>query len=62
MSSLVRAKPLVKQMRGGRLPNRSCRHHQVDGLGRPSGRNAYPSGITPSNIMSPSPKRGRGPK
>src|SRR5262249_142870 len=30
-----------------------CRHLPVDGLERSSGRNAYPSGITPSNIMSP---------
>jgi hypothetical protein len=53
MTFPVRAKPLVTQMRRGRLPAVSCRHHQVDGPERLSGRNAYPSGITPSNIMSP---------
>ena len=53
MTCPVRAKPLVTQMRRGRLPACSCRHARVDGLQRPSGRNAYPSGITRSNIMSP---------
>jgi hypothetical protein len=53
MSFPVRAKPFVNQMRRGRLPARSCRHARVGGLERPSGRNASPSGITPSNIMSP---------
>lgn len=53
MTSPVRAKPFVTQMRRGRLPARSCRHDHVDGLHRPSGRNASPSGITPSTIMSP---------
>ena len=53
MSFPVRAKPLVTPMRRGRLPACSCRHHLVDGPERPSGRNASPSGITPSNIMSP---------
>ena len=53
MTFPVRAKPLVTQMRRGRLPACSCRHARVDGLQRPSGRNAYPSGITRSNIMSP---------
>ena len=53
MTFPVRAKPLVTQMRRGRLPARSCRHARVDGPERPSGRNASPSGITPSNIMSP---------
>ena len=53
MTLPVRAKPFVNQMRRGRLPAGSCRHHQVDGPERPSGRNASPSGITPSNIMSP---------
>jgi len=60
MSSLVRALPSLTQMRRGRLPAGSCRHHQVDGPERPSGRNASPSGITPSNIMSPTPKPTRG--
>jgi hypothetical protein len=52
----VRAQPLVTQMRRGRLPACSCRHASVDGLQRQSGRNAYPSGITRSNIMSPAPE------
>jgi hypothetical protein len=51
-------------MRRGRLPYISCRHARVDGLERSSGRNASPSGITPSNILSPAPSQpvGRGPK
>jgi hypothetical protein len=53
MSFPVRAKPSTSQMRRGRLPEASCRHVRVDGLERLSGRNAYPSGITPSTIMSP---------
>jgi hypothetical protein len=56
MTSPVRATPFVNQMRRGRLPNDSCRHVRVDRLERPSGRNASPSGITPSNIMSPAPE------
>ncbi len=56
----VRAKPLVTPMRRGRLPTCSCRHARVDGLERLSGRNASPSGITPSNIMSPAPEPTRG--
>ena len=60
MTFLVRAKPFVNQMRRGRLPAVSCRHRQVDGPERPSGRNASPSGITPSNIMSPAPEPTRG--
>ena len=54
MTPPLRAKPFVIQMRRGRLQASSCRHQQVDGLHRQSGRNASPSGIhTPSNIMSP---------
>ena len=53
MNLLVRAKPFVTPMRRGRLPARSCRHVRVDGPDRQSGRNASPSGITPSTIMSP---------
>jgi hypothetical protein len=53
MTLPVRAQPVVTQMRRGQLPPRSRRHARVDGLDRPSGRNAFPSGITPSNIMSP---------
>ncbi len=41
-------------MHRGQLHARSCRHDQlVDGPYRPSGRTAYPSGITPPTIMSP---------
>jgi hypothetical protein len=53
MSFPVRAQPLITQMRRGWLPACSRRHHLVDGPERPSGRTASPSGITPSNIMSP---------
>jgi hypothetical protein len=53
MTSPLRAEPFVNQMRRGQLPASSCRHPQVDGLHRQSGRNAPPSGNTPSNIMSP---------
>ena len=60
MTFPVRAKPFITPMRRGRLPACSCRHHQVDGPERPSGRNASPSGITPSNIMSPAPEPTRG--
>jgi hypothetical protein len=56
----VRALPFVTQMRRGRLPATCCRHAHVDGPERPSGRNASPSGITPSNIMSPAPEPTRG--
>jgi hypothetical protein len=47
MTFPVRAQPFVTQMRRGRLPAPRCRHHQVDGPERPSGRNASPSGVTP---------------
>jgi hypothetical protein len=60
MTFPVRAQPFVNQMRRGRLPASSCRHARVDGPERPSGRNASPSGITPSNIMSPAPEPTRG--
>ena len=60
MTFPVRAKPFVNQMRRGRLPNDSCRHVRVDRPERPCGRNACPSGITPSNIMSPAPEPTRG--
>lgn len=49
----MHAKPFVTPMRRGPLPSRSCRHEDMDGLHRQSGRNASPSGITPSTIMSP---------
>ena len=61
MTFLVRAKSFVTQISRGRLPAGSCRYHQVDGPERPSGRNAFPSGITPSNIMSPAREPTRGP-
>ena len=60
MTFPVRAKPFITQMRRGPLPACPCRHHQVDGPERPSGRNACTSGITPSNIMSPAPEPTRG--
>ena len=60
MTFPVRVKPHVTQMRRGRLPATRCRHAHVDGPERPSGRNAPPSGITPSNIMSPAPEPIRG--
>jgi hypothetical protein len=53
MTSPVRAQPFVTQMRRGQLPAGSCRHARVDGPERPSGRNASPSAIAQSNIMSP---------
>jgi hypothetical protein len=56
MTRTVRAKPSQSPMHRGRLPTASRRHARVDGLERPSGRNASPSGITPSTIMSPAPE------
>jgi hypothetical protein len=46
-----RAQPSLTPMHRGQLPACFCRHHQVDGLHRPSGRTA--SRNTPSTIMSP---------
>jgi hypothetical protein len=44
----------VTQMHRGQLHARSCRHDSfVDGPYRPSGRTAYPSGVIPPTIMSP---------
>ena len=60
MKPVVRAKPSLTPMHRGRLPAFSRRHVRVDGPERPSGRNASPSGITPSNIMSPAPEPTRG--
>jgi hypothetical protein len=60
MTFPARAKPSQSQMRRGQLLPGSCRHHLVDGPERPSGRNASPSGITPSHIMSPAPEPTRG--
>ena len=51
--SFARVKSSLTPMRRGRLPHCCCRHVRVDGLERSSGRNASPSGITPSNILSP---------
>ena len=56
----MRAQPFITQMRRGRLPAGSRRRHLADGPERPSGRNASPSGITPSHIMSPAPEPTRG--
>ncbi len=56
MSFPVRAEPFVNQMSCGQLQAASCRHARVDSPERLSGRNTYPSGITPSNIMSPTPQ------
>jgi len=53
MTLPVRAKPYVTPMHRGQLPPSSCRQPHLDGHHRPSGRNAYPRGITPSTIMSP---------
>jgi hypothetical protein len=60
MTVPVRAQPSLTQMNCGQLPAGSRRHARVDGLERPSGRNTSPSGITPSNIMSPTPEPTRG--
>ena len=51
----MRAQPSLTPMHRGLLPACSCRHPLpgVDGPERPSGRNALPSGVTPSTIMSP---------
>jgi hypothetical protein len=53
MTDNLCALPSLKPMHRGQLPTGSCRHEHVDGLHRTSGRNAFPSGITPSTIMSP---------
>ena len=60
MTFPVRATAPRHTDRRGRLPACSCRHARVDGPERLSGRNASPSGITPSNIMSPAPEPTRG--
>ena len=60
MTSPVRAKPFVTQIAAAGSRQSPARHHLVDGPERPSGRNASPSGITPSNIMSPAPEPTRG--
>ena len=60
MTFPVRAKPLVTQITAAGSRHAPARHAHVDGPERPSGRNASPSGITPSNIMSPAPEPTRG--
>ena len=49
---MMRAQPFITPMHRGRLLTCSRRHDRVDGLERPSGRNAS-CGITPATIMSP---------
>jgi hypothetical protein len=61
MSFPVRGKPLVTQIVAAGSLQPPARHVHVDGPERPSGRNASPSGITPSNIMSPAAEPTRGP-
>ena len=60
MSFTVRAKPFITQIAAAGSRHTPARHAHVDGPERPSGRNASPSGITPSNIMSPAPEPTRG--
>ena len=60
MTFPVRAKPLVTQIAAAGSRHAPARHAHVDGPERPSGRNASPSGITPSNITSPAPEPTRG--
>jgi hypothetical protein len=60
MSFPVRAKPFVTQIAAAGSRHSPARHAHVDGPERLSGRNASPSGITPSNIMSPAPEPTRG--
>ena len=49
MSSIVRAQSSLTPMHRGQLPPVACRHARVDGLQRPSGRNAYPQRDHPIN-------------
>jgi hypothetical protein len=53
MTTSLCALPSLTPIHRGRIPAGSCRHDHVDDLHRQSGRNASPSGITPSTIMSP---------
>ena len=55
--SSVRSRPLHTDAPRP-APGYRCRHARVDGPERTSGRNASPSGITPSNISSPAPQPG----
>ena len=59
--SFVRAQAPTSPMRRGQLPACCCRHVRVDGLKRPSGRNAFTSGNYPITIMSPA-RRTAGPR
>ena len=60
MTFSVRAKSFFTQIAAAGSRQPPARHACVDGPERPSGRNASPSGITPSNIMSPAPEPTRG--
>ena len=60
MTFPVRAKPFVTQIAAAGSRHVPACHTHVDGPERPSGRNASPSGITPSNIMSPASEPTRG--
>jgi hypothetical protein len=53
MTPALRATPSAPPMHRGRVPASSCPHACMDGSERLSGRTAYPCGITPSTIMSP---------
>ena len=60
MNSSARAKPFVTRCAAAGSRQTPAATTLVDGPERPSGRNASPSGITPSNIMSPAPEPTRG--
>ncbi len=60
MTSPVRAKPFGTQITAAGSRQAPARHDHVDGPERPSGRNASPSEITPSHIMSPAQEPTRG--
>ena len=62
MTFPVRAKLFVTQIAAAGSRQCPARHARVDGPERQSGRNASPSGITQSNIMSPTPEPTRGPR
>ena len=59
MTFPARDKPFLTPISRGRLPAGSCRHQPLDGPERPSGRNASPSGITPTkdHVAGPEPTR-----
>ena len=60
LQQIVRARQVLITRCAAAGSHRRCRHVRVDGLERLSGRNASPSGITPSNILSPTPEPTRG--